>query len=893
MKEDLPILSTVHSKFHGFGVSAIDSSKILIGRPFGGVAILWRKSLNNLIKIIDYKDPRILGIEIKTRGTKLLLICLYMPTDCKENEIDFLHYLGKLDSIIQEADTSNISIIGDWNADPTAHFGRELADFCSDKSLLISDIELIGDTNSFTYISDAFGTTSWLDHCVSTMGAHNIISSVKILEDFLGSDHLPVSVNLDINQLPATNVNDSPKQTPKTVNWNKVDAPSINRYCTLTENALQHVNLPINALNCKDPACTDATHRQGISDMYNDISKILKESSDSIIREGKLSYATIPGWNEHVKEQHEAAREAFLLWKSSGQPRTGIIWDMMRRARARFKYSLRACKSNEDQARADAVAWKLGTKKYKEFWSSAHSMSNNKVPLPSSIDNTTGETEIAEYWRNHYCNLLNSVKNDRHKNLVLDHISQVDFQDNMVVTASEVEAVIRSLSPGKSAGLDGLTSEHLKYAGGRLRVLLSMWLTSILVHTYVPDDMIRVVLVPLLKSKSGLITDSNNYRPIALANIFSKLLEHVILSRCEVYLTTSDNQFGFKPKHSTDQCIFAFKEVVRYYIRHGSPVFACYLDASKAFDRVNHWTLFNKLVKRGVPSYLIKILVYWYRNQSFCVRWGNTYSDFFLISNGVRQGSILSPLLFNVYIDDLNLELNATKLGCKMGGIQMNNFSYADDMVILAPSMKALRKLISTCELYAIENDIIYNVKKTEYMIFKPSSMRTYEFPPLYLYGKLLKLVSQTCYLGCIIANDLSDDEDIKRQYRSLCGRANMLIRKFQRCSEQVRLVLFRAYCTVLYCSPLWCIFAKNTYNSLRVCYNNTLRWLLHLRRDSSAKEMFVLNGIPSFGELTRKNIYQFKTRINNSANRILRSVEKYIRDSSVGKHWETSLYNF
>ena len=81
-------------------------------------------------------------------------------------------------------------------------------------------------------------------------------------------------------------------------------------------------------------------------------------------------------------------------------------------------------------------------------------------------------------------------------------------------------------------------------------------------------------------------------------------------------------------------------------------------------------------------------------------------------------------------------------MGCKMGGIQMNNFSYADDMVILAPSMKALRKLISTCELYAIENEV-YNVKKTKYMIFKPSSMRTSEFSPLYLYGKLLKLVSQ------------------------------------------------------------------------------------------------------------------------------------------------------
>ena len=166
--------------------------------------------------------------------------------------------------------------------------GGELAAFCSDKSLLLSDIELLGDTNSFTYINDAFCTTSWLDHCVSTMGAHKIISSVKILEDFLGSNHVPLSSNLDINQLPATCVYDSPKQTPKTINWNTVDAPSITRYFTLTENALQRLNLPINTLSCKDSACTNTTHRQGISYKYNDISKILKESLGSIIREGKL-----------------------------------------------------------------------------------------------------------------------------------------------------------------------------------------------------------------------------------------------------------------------------------------------------------------------------------------------------------------------------------------------------------------------------------------------------------------------------------------------------------------------------------------------------------------------------------------------------------------------------
>ena len=130
-------------------------------------------------------------------------------------------------------------------------------------------------------------------------------------------------------------------------------------------------------------------------------------------------------------------------------------------------------------------------------------------------------------------------------------------------------------------------------------------------------------------------------------------MEHDKLSRCEVHLTTSDNQFCFKSKHSTDQCIFAFKEVVRYYIIHGSPVFACYLDASKAFDRVNHWTLFHKLVKRGVPSFLIKVLVYWYHNQSLCVRWGK-----------LAQSSLSSPrgytrkAYYSSCIDDMTWNYN-------------------------------------------------------------------------------------------------------------------------------------------------------------------------------------------------------------------------------------------
>ena len=83
-------------------------------------------------------------------------------------------------------------------------------------------------------------------------------------------------------------------------------------------------------------------------------------------------------------------------------------------------------------------------------------------------------------------------------------------------------------------------------------------------------------------------------------------------------------------------------------------LFMCFLDASKAFDRVKHPVLFDKLVQRDVPGYIVRILCYWYAHQTMCVRWGSSISSSFRVSISVRQGGILSPHLFNVYVDDLS-----------------------------------------------------------------------------------------------------------------------------------------------------------------------------------------------------------------------------------------------
>ena len=138
-------------------------------------------------------------------------------------------------------------------------------------------------------------------------------------------------------------------------------------------------------------------------------------------------------------------------------------------------------------------------------------------------------------------------------------------------------------------------------------------------------------------------------------------------------MRTSSNQFRFKPKHSTDISVFLFKQTVSSYRNQNTPVFSAFLDATKAFDKINHQILFKKLVLRGVPIYFVRLLWYWYKSQSTQVSWGGQMSSSFSVSNGVRQGGVLSPFLFAVYIDDLSRLLNNVRAGCYVGNSCINH----------------------------------------------------------------------------------------------------------------------------------------------------------------------------------------------------------------------------
>ena len=164
-----------------------------------------------------------------------------------------------------------------------------------------------------------------------------------------------------------------------------------------------------------------------------------------------------------------------------------------------------------------------------------------------------------------------------------------------------------------------------------------------IVHGYIPNSCLNTTVISICKNKNGNMSDTSNYRSVAVATVVSKLLEHFRLSNISPFLGTTDNQFVFRAGHSTDQCTLWLKQTASYFVTHGSSVHAVLLDASKAFDRVLRMILFEKLIQRKGPMCFVRLLKHWYKEQTMQIKWAKHFSEPFRVSNGVRQGGVVSP----------------------------------------------------------------------------------------------------------------------------------------------------------------------------------------------------------------------------------------------------------
>ena len=428
---------------------------------------------------------------------------------------------------------------------------------------------------------------------------------------------------------------------------------------------------------------------------------------------------------------------------------------------------------------ADALASKLANGDIKCFWKKVKKYNSGNVANSNRIENETESQNITNMWHDHYKHLFNSVNDKDDKPYVLSYIRNNLDTTDAVVTVYDTICAIKELPNNTSPGYDGFISEHCKHASHRLYVLVAIVLQSMMKHGFLPQQFMTTMLVPILKNKNGDIASKSNYRPIALSTVASKILEIILVNHVEEYIVTTENQFAYKKGHSGDMCIFTLKECIRYYTVHNTPMYVCFLNASKAFDCINHWKLFKILVDRKCPAYVIKVLVYWCQEQRLCVKWDGMASDTFSVCNGIKQGGILSPELFNIYVDVLSQQLNKVMVGCCMNGKVINHLYYADDIVLLSPSTHGMQKLLNECETYASKYGIRFNENKSVALNFKGHRFNANPSAKLYLNGSLMKTAVSYTYLGHIINNNLNDNKDIERQLINFYGKSNMLLRTF------------------------------------------------------------------------------------------------------------------
>ena len=235
-----------------------------------------------------------------------------------------------------------------------------------------------------------------------------------------------------------------------------------------------------------------------------------------------------------------------------------------------------------------------------------------------------------------------------------------------------------------------------------------------LCHGVAPKSFLDANVIPIPKNPKLNLSDSNNYRAIALSSIFGKILDKIIIAAQSEQLNTSDMQFGFKPQSSTIMCSTILIETIEYYVFNHSPVYVLLIDASKAFDRVCHSKLFELLHHHNVCPIILRLLYNIYSRSEMQVKWKNSLSSTFKLLNGVKQGGVFSPILFSLYIDGLLVRLKNSGIGCHIGLNYAGAFGYADDIALVSPSLYGLRRMINICEMYAIEFDIICNPKKSK-----------------------------------------------------------------------------------------------------------------------------------------------------------------------------------
>lgn len=473
----------------------------------------------------------------------------------------------------------------------------------------------------------------------------------------------------------------------------------------------------------------------------------------------------------------------------------------------------------------------------KKFWSYIKHCKRDSTGIAPLV-NKEGHLESspegkAELLNNQFCSVFSKAVPLSLAQICKKHLNVSDSAPEMAtpqISLEGVEKLLKNLNPNKASGPDQVSPKILKELHAVIAPILQTIFQSSLSTGEVPKEWKDANVAPIYKKGPKHI--AANYRPVSLTCICSKLMEHIIASQVMSYLSEhnilSDRQHGFRAKRSCETQLLGFIQDLQSKADKGTQTDAVVLDFSKAFDKVAHNKLIYKLGKYGIRGQTLKWIEEWLHNRKQQVVVDGKKSSSSGVTSGVPQGSVLGPILFLVYINDLPSSVKSeTRL-------------FADDTILYRHinninDQQQLQEDLNNLERWEKEWDMEFHPGKCQVVQFSRSKKpREKDYT---LHGQTLERASTCKYLGVNITSDMTWGNHISKAVSKANRIQGFLKRNLQisnsKIKERAYLGLVRPH--VEYCATVWDPHEKKYVYNIEMVQRRAARWVLNRHHNTSS----------------------------------------------------------
>ena len=810
------------------------------GRLSGGVIVLVRKSIHCYVKRIPVNVENIIVLKLDKKlfrsDKDIMFIAAYIPpydsnywkTAQDGFGIELLEQC--LHELYSAYDEFSILISGDVNARTsdqnldfsltddidslcianlcekvkrnsqdtcTNRFGEQLLDFCNIYDcFLLNGLCKGNHDDSFTFLSDR--GSSVIDYFVLSFDLYSKVECMHLcVLDAIDSDHFPVelSVHLVVSDFQLYNANEHrcKNEVRQKLVWQKEKESGYVESLKENENAKKLDS----ATSCIESDVDKAVMQ---------FNGFVKSAADCMIKKFTASeYVKKEAWfdDECKVAKTECMRKLRIFRRS----RTSL--DLNEYLDKKKTYTTLRKLKRQSFRRDKAELLSKNVNNSTLFWKEARILGGSKR-------NVLANGISLDDWFHHFKNVFKQcedVETDE-RTFASDIEENAEHILNMSISKDEVRQAIARMKNNKSGGLDGVVPEMLKCGGEEIVDFLSKLFNRIFDCGIYPTEWSKAIVVPIFKKGDSNLPD--NYRGISLINVackcYTSILNRRLYSWMEDNGVIAENQAGFRRAYSTTDQIYNLYAVIQKCMsRKGQKLYVAFIDFKKAFDSVNHEKLLEVAYKGGIKGKFFCALKVMYESLVSCVRVKNEFSDMFQCPVGVRQGCVMSPTLFSLFINQLADHINEAGIhGVQLlpNMLELFLLLFADDVALLSTSPRGLQAQLNSLKICCERLKLSVNKNKTKIMVFRKGGFLA-ERERWYFENEILEVVNKYCYLGFNFTTKLSFEIGTSHLVAKGKKAVYLVCRVFQNCKEMCPSTFFKLFDSkvlpiLLYSSEIW-----------------------------------------------------------------------------------------